>query len=359
MSEVSTSWNNIAEDQKIGDKVRLTLHIHSMTDEELEILEGSSRIYKTVTMLFNFLEYSQFRSNVMLLRTIKNYERALESLFELRWKLSLISTIDYDLWLQDSKLQKIKDLKLIVSYDEETYHEAIKKFVAKQKNLKRLEFGGKNSDFMKNYFEDSQFQLEFLKGALNSWRDGNCIFRSQQKSLETIIETSIIDKSQVYYYLKEFPKLKELQLKIGEYDSHEEHFEGSGHSNLWRFHQFPDENPPYPINTTITDLKLRNCRHFFEIHDDFYVRSVGLTSSEILEALPALVKLNVYRLPIQLMEFVARTLPELKILLYRTDEDGALERYEEMKQEENEGTNTNIEFECSRASCMKCNMGIH
>jgi hypothetical protein len=43
------------------------------------------------------------------------------------------------------------------------------------------------------------------------------------------------------------------------------------------------------------------------------------------------------------MEFIAQNLQVLKILRYETVEDGALERYEEMKQEEVEGTNTNIE----------------
>jgi F-box domain len=81
MSEVSTSWNEVAENQKIGDKVRLTLNVNSKTVEDLKILEGSSRDYKTMTMEFDYFEHSTIVSKLKNVAGIRDYEED-EALYE-------------------------------------------------------------------------------------------------------------------------------------------------------------------------------------------------------------------------------------------------------------------------------------
>jgi hypothetical protein len=164
------------------------------------------------------------------------------------------------------------------------------------------------------------------------------------------LETSGIDKSKVYYFLKKFPKLKNLQMMKKNHDrellmsrnyydeeDEEKHFEDSGHSNLWGLNPYRDVFPDL-VNTNIKVLKLQGFSHFA---NDKHDPSFG--SLEILEALPTLKTLYVDELTLRLMGFIARNLQVLKKERYETDEYRVLKCYEDMKQEV-EGINTNIEF---------------
>jgi hypothetical protein len=133
MSEVSKSWNEIAEDQNIGDKVRLNLKLYSMTDEELKILERSSRIYKSVAMEFNSAQrltaIEQLSDDARKFYLFSGYKCFLK----FKQKVLRFKVVDHDSWLKKN-LNDIEDLKLNVvdEYDPECVDfENIHHFVVK------------------------------------------------------------------------------------------------------------------------------------------------------------------------------------------------------------------------------------
>jgi hypothetical protein len=349
MSEVSTSWNEIA-DKRIADKVRFTLKLHLLTAKDLKILRESSRAYKTVKMELVVNErYDAFWSWTGDLRNFgwgdnedcEDFESYCNKFANLQKQLENLPVIDYDSWLKNNgNLDKIEDFTLNLDYGEQEYedlyefyyddtHRALHSFIAKQKHLKRLDLGDTHPSFLKHYGEKPSFKLESLKGDLYH----HCYLqKTQRKSLRTICDNFTSEgEFTVHRYLKMFPQLTKLEMKkasdyLGDNRSDSDDYE------------FIHEDPTLRINMKIKDLKIRDFEHF---PHDFYPH--GLYSSTILAALPALDTLNIGRLTLRLMEFIAQNLQVLKILRYETVEDGTLERYEEMKQEEVEGTNTNIE----------------
>jgi hypothetical protein len=164
MSEVSMSWNEIAENQKIGEKVRLNLKLYSMTDEELKIIKDSSREYKTVTMEFNILErFADLQTlsyDMENLYSFSNYKCFLE----LTQKILRFKITDHDSWLKVN-LNDIEELKLKVVYEYfpkcDLDYENIHQFVVKQKNLKGMDISESHSDFRKKYEENSLVPLKY------------------------------------------------------------------------------------------------------------------------------------------------------------------------------------------------------
>jgi hypothetical protein len=168
MLEVSTSWNEIAEDQKIGDKVRLNLKLHSMTEEELQILDRSSRVYKTVTLEFDIAQrlthvvtfvddvLSDFECSYSF-KSYKCFEKVKQQI--LGFKI-----VDHNSWLEKN-LNDIEDLKLTIVYEykpECIDYDIIHQFIAKQKNLKRMDISESHSDFRKEYEENSLIRIKQL-----------------------------------------------------------------------------------------------------------------------------------------------------------------------------------------------------
>jgi hypothetical protein len=348
ISEVSTSWNEIAENQNIGDKVLLYIDLYSMTDKDLKIIEESSREYKTVWMelmvderYHTFWEWRQdFQQVVWSYKHDRDFKLFCKNFSEIQENLEN-HLIDYDSWLEENEnLDKIEDLTLNLIYGElpwnyEEYydddtHGALHFFIAQLENLKHLDLCNTHASFLKSYRWESLLQLKSLTGALYY----NCPFlKSQRKFLRTICDTSVYNGYlKVHRYLKLFPKLTKLEMK------HEKENSWYDYHSDDEDKQFYDDNYVLPINMKIKHLKLRDFKHF---PDDLYSR--GMHSSEILTALPALVSLDIGQLTLRLIEFVARNMQVLKKLRYETVEDGALARYEGMKLEEDEGINTNIE----------------
>jgi hypothetical protein len=139
-----------------------------MTDEELKILEGSSRVYKAVAMEFDISErltdvktfIGDVLSDVENSYSFENYKCFLK----LKQKILRFKILDHDCWLEKN-LRDIEDMKLNVvdEYDPECIdYDIIHQFIAKLKNLKRIDINESHPDFRKEYEENSLIRIKHL-----------------------------------------------------------------------------------------------------------------------------------------------------------------------------------------------------
>jgi hypothetical protein len=181
-----------------------------------------------------------------------------------------------------------------------------------------------DSDFgFLNYLDQPlYFKLEHFKGVI----DPNMhIVIKQRESLQSLSSDQIGYEPFMRDLLTQFPKLSTLELT----ECYDRHWVDAGGAvnaiiNL-------------PINTTIKSLKL-------QFKED---QSADAFSRDILLALPELESLDIEELTTETMELIALNLHKLKELKCDIIEDGAWERYEEMKQEGIEEMNSIIQLSVS------------
>jgi hypothetical protein len=333
MSEVSTTWNEVAESNKIGDKVRLKFNADALSVEDFKIMTSSARKYKEVSMKAENEASAGavwiFSDTVEKLTVdIRENKESKRSIDFPKLKSIDITATDIDMdeddpyfceggnvdsWFLRSNMAQLEDIKLKVCYES---HRCFYKFLANKKNLKSLDLSD-CSEFVEGFNEMPLFQLDSLK--LNS-EDASTLLQTQRESLQNLADGECY-KNDVAFYLSEFTKLTKLEL--------------SRCNNAdW---QEDEQQQDLPVNKNIKSLNLLTGQeNRYEPFD--------LVSQDILVALPELESLYVENLTVDLMEFIALNLHKLKQLSCRSAEDGAWERYEEMKQTEVVGINSKIQF---------------
>jgi hypothetical protein len=314
ISEVSTTWNQIAEN-KIGDKVHLKLDLDSMKAKDFSTITQTSRAYKKVSLASN----NNGRVNVICeLSThaeemeISVIHREEQESFPNLKILDLNVAVNEDSWILKSNMNQLEKLKLNVqcSIGTENDPSHVHGFLAKLENLKHFELSGCNLSILETLNVPAPFQLEYLRAPLTF----NTVFMdSQRQNLQTLVISQNCCKTRFHQILVEFPDLKNLEAELCDC--------------TWIL---DDEDGPIPVNSTIKELKLRN------VGDDEFLQY-------LLPSLPALVSLEITWLSIELIEFIAQNLHQLEKLTYQELDEGTLERYEEMKNEEIEGVNKNIQ----------------
>jgi hypothetical protein len=320
MSEVSTSWNEFAEGKKIGDKVRLKIDMGAMQTGNFKTIAGDPRTYKDVSVdvgntassaaLWIFADtVEKLKVSVMKHEANKDFPKL---------KVLDLTLHDDTHWILKSQMDQLEELKLTlkyeVDYEPDNYFNA-KAFLARLKNLKRLDLFDCNDRSMEIYVPEPLFQLEYYKGCLDDNRE---FLYSQRGSLQTV-KIFRNYKLIVQDLFSDYPMLTTLEVL-----------------DVWdaEWIDDEDENIEIAINTTIKSLKLQFRRD----------QPVDVSCREILLALPELESLDIEKLSTQIMELIALNLLKLKELKCDIIEDGAWERYEEMKREGVEGMNMRIQL---------------
>jgi hypothetical protein len=331
MSEVSISWNEFAEN-KIGDKVRLNFNSDSISTRDFKIIASSSRNYKDVSV-----DVGETVSCVALCLTADTAEKLNVDFTDSDndndnngRDFSKLKSLDLTLdnsghWILQSKMEQLEELKLALNFDSyesandgRFIYDSAHEFLSRLKNLKRLDVSDCDDEFL-HYFHDHRlFKLEYFKGDINY----NMQFvNAQRKSLQSL--SSNLCRYELQDLLSKFPKLTTLEFTQccdKDWDRHR------------RFANFI-----LPVNTTIKILKLQFMRN----------QLVNVCCRELLLALPELESLDIKRLTTDMMELIALDLLKLKELKSDSVEDGAWERYEEMKREGIKEVNSEIKLSIS------------
>lgn len=317
ISEVSTSWYEMTK-QKIVNKVRLKINLFSLTEKDVEVLDATDRIYKAVLIVLKKMELENLTLDNLEICYLLNfgYNKTIK-------KNHLQSkTFAFDSWLMNFNFNTIKDLVLEFEDDQLRSYDELVVFVAKQRNLKRLEIIGSENFMMKSSHLFSLTELEFFKGSLIK----HFCYDEPLKNLTTLIEVEPVREDDLFSCFKNFPKLSKLELEGSLDDTNLEDYEdyyGYG------------ESYQYPVNTTIRHLKMRDYDHFPSFREK-------VCTSDVISSLPALVTLDIGHLSIHFMVFIARNMLALKTLHFEEAEPGTMNRYEQMKIYEGDKINKNI-----------------
>jgi hypothetical protein len=168
MSEVSTTWNKLAESKNIGDKVQLEFEVEEISVEDFKTIANSSRNYTNVSIKAE----SEASSSALRIfagtaekLTVDITDRRSSKIsknFPMLKSLEIISDpYQQDSWIFHSQVDQIEELKFVVE-EEVRSNEIFHNFLQRQINLKRLDLS--DSDYGFGYCTYRPlFELEYLK----------------------------------------------------------------------------------------------------------------------------------------------------------------------------------------------------
>jgi hypothetical protein len=330
VSEVSTTWNEVAESNNIGDKVRLKFNADALSVEDFKIMTSSSRKYTDVSMKAE----SEASSGVLWIfaDSVEKLTVDITENREFKASINFPNLISLDLtaadiyfdevgsedsWILRSSMGQLEDLKLTVKASENNdviFHT----FLAKQSELEILDLCDCHHDFLDDFDKTPLFQLDVLR--FSSFPRE--LMESQRESLQILDDFGPCFKNDFASYLSDFPNLTALEVSLCDEAD-------------WQLDAEEDED--LPVNMNIKSLNL----HSFSNHENRY-EPFDLASQDILVALPELESLYIQNLTGHMMEFIAFNLRKLEEFRCWNAEEGAWERYEEMKRTGVEGINSKI-----------------
>jgi hypothetical protein len=326
MSEVSKSWNKFTYNH-IGDKVRLNFNSDSISTEDFKIIVSSSRSYKDVSV--NVGENVSCVALCLTADTAEKLEVDFTDSYDSsngrdfpKLKILDLTVSDAKHWILKSTMEQLEDLKLTLNFDrykkdfnrKHSYGSA-HGFLSRLENLKRLDISDSDDEFLNYLDENLQFKLEYFKGDINF---NMHLVELQRESLQSLSSEQC--RYELRDLLTQYPKLTTLEFT----QCCDKDWDRSSSVRNFKL----------PVNTTIKSLKLQ-----FKGNE-----STEVCCREMLLALPELESLDIEKLSLETMEFIALNLLKLKELKCDTVEGGAWERYEELMQDGVEVMNSEIQL---------------